>query len=70
MAFHEVDSTPIAFKIAACAAMREGAAKAGVKLLEPFMDLEVVSPSNLLRSVIDDLNNRRSHICGQETRGS
>ena len=37
-AFHEVDSSPIAFKIAACAAMREGAAKAGIKLLEPIMD--------------------------------
>jgi elongation factor G len=69
-AFHEVDSSPIAFKIAACAAMREGAAKAGIKLLEPIMDLELVSPSNFVRSVIDDLNNRRGHICDQETRGS
>ena len=69
-AFHEVDSSPIAFKIAACAAMREGAAKAGIKLLEPIMDLEVVSPSNFVRCVIDDPNHRRDHICGQETRGS
>jgi elongation factor G len=69
-AFHEVDSSPIAFKIAACAAMREDVAKAGIKLLEPIIDLELVSPSNFVRCVIDDPNHRRDHICGQETRGS
>ena len=45
-AYHEVDSSTIAFEIAARNAMREGAAKAGVKLLEPIMDVEVVTPGD------------------------
>jgi elongation factor G len=45
-AYHEVDSSTIAFEIAARTAMREGAPKAGVKLLEPIMDVEVVSPGD------------------------
>jgi elongation factor G len=50
--FHEVDSSTIAFEIAARAAMREGAAKAGVKLLEPIMDVEVVTPGDFVGGVI------------------
>jgi translation elongation factor EF-G len=69
-AYHEVDSSAIAFEIATCAAMREGAAKAGVKLLEPIMDVKVMSPSDFVGSVVGDLNNRRGHIRSQEIRGN
>jgi elongation factor G len=69
-AYHEVDSSTIAFEIAARMAMREGAAKAGVKLLEPIMDVEVVSPSDFVGSVIGDLNSRRGQIRSQEMRGN
>jgi len=68
--FHEVDSSTIAFEIAARAAMREGAAKAGVKLLEPIMDVEVVTPGDFVGNVIGDLNSRRGHIRSQEMRGN
>jgi elongation factor G len=69
-AYHEVDSSTIAFEIAARTAMREGAAKAGVKLLEPIMDVEVVSPGDFVGSVIGDLNSRRGQIRSQEMRGN
>jgi elongation factor G len=69
-AFHEVDSSAIAFEIAARAAMREGADKAGVKLLEPIMDVEVVTPGDFVGSVIGDINSRRGHIRNQEMRGN
>jgi elongation factor G len=68
--YHEVDSSTIAFEIAARTAMREGAAKAGVKLLEPIMDVEVVSPGDFVGSVIGDLNSRRGQIRSQEMRGN
>jgi elongation factor G len=68
--YHEVDSSTIAFEIASRAAMREGAAKAGVKLLEPIMDVEVVTPGDFVGSVIGDLNSRRGHIRSQEMRGN
>ena len=54
-AYHEVDSSSVAFEIAACAAMREGVAKAGVKLLEPIIDVEVMSPRDFVGSVVNDL---------------
>jgi len=69
-AYHEVDSSTIAFEIAARTAMREGAAKSGVKLLEPIMDVEVVSPGDFVGSVIGDLNSRRGQIRSQEMRGN
>jgi elongation factor G len=69
-AYHEVDSSTIAFEIAARTAMREGAAKAGVKLLEPIMDVEVVSPGDFVGGVIGDLNSRRGQIRSQEMRGN
>jgi elongation factor G len=69
-AFHEVDSSAIAFEIAARSAMREGADKAGVKLLEPIMDVEVVTPGDFVGSVIGDINSRRGHIRSQEMRGN
>ncbi len=69
-AYHEVDSSTIAFEIAARTAMREGAAKAGVKLLEPIMDVEVVSPGDFVGGVIGDLNSRRGQIRSQDLRGN
>jgi len=69
-AFHEVDSSAIAFEIASRAAAREGCEKAGVKLLEPIMDVEVVSPGDFIGGVIGDLNSRRGQIRNQEMRGN
>ena len=69
-AFHEVDSSVIAFEIAARAAMREGATKAGVKLLEPIMDVEAVTPGDFVGNVIGDINSRRGQIRSQEMRGN
>jgi elongation factor G len=69
-AFHEVDSSAIAFEIASRAAMKEGADKAGVKLLEPIMDVEVVTPGDFVGNVIGDINSRRGHIRNQEMRGN
>jgi elongation factor G len=68
--FHEVDSSAIAFEIAGRSAMREGCDKAGVKLLEPIMDVEVVTPEEFVGSVIGDVNSRRGQIRGQEMRGN
>jgi elongation factor G len=68
--YHEVDSSTIAFEIAARTAMREGAAKAGVKLLEPIMDVEVVTPGDFVGGVIGDINSRRGQIRSQEMRGN
>jgi elongation factor G len=67
--YHETDSSPIAFEIAARMATREGALMAGVKLLEPIMDVEVVTPSDFIGSVIGDLNYRRGYIRSQVLRG-
>jgi elongation factor G len=69
-AFHEVDSSAIAFEIAARAAMKEGCEKAGVKLLEPIMDVEVVSPGEFVGGVIGDINSRRGQIRDQQMRGN
>ena len=69
-AFHEVDSSAIAFEIAARSAMKEGCEKAGVKLLEPIMDVEVVSPQDFVGGVIGDINSRRGQIRDQQMRGN
>jgi len=68
--YHDVDSSTIAFEIAARSAMREGATKAGVKLLEPIMDVEVVTPGDFVGNVIGDINSRRGQIRTQEMRGN
>ena len=68
-AYHEVDSSAIAFEIAARSAMREGTMKGGVKLLEPIMDVEVVTPGDFVGNVIGDINSRRGQI-RQEMRGN
>ncbi|MEO4040736.1 elongation factor G [Hoeflea sp. CAU 1731] len=68
-AYHDVDSSVLAFEIAARAAFREGAKKAGAQLLEPIMKVEVVTPEDYVGDVIGDLNSRRGQIQGQESRG-
>jgi elongation factor G len=68
-AHHDVDSSAVAFEIAAWAAFREGLAKAQCKLLEPIMKVEVVMPEERLGEVIGDLNRRRGQIQGMEARG-
>ncbi len=68
-AYHDVDSSALAFEIAARAAMREAAQKSGIKLLEPIMKVEVITPEDYLGDVIGDLNSRRGQIQGTDTRG-
>ena len=68
-AFHDVDSSVLAFEIAARQAFNEAAPKLGVQLLEPIMKVEVVTPEDYVGNVIGDLNSRRGQIQGQETRG-
>ncbi len=69
-AFHDVDSSVLAFEIAARAAMRDGLKKAGAKLLEPIMKVEVVTPEEYTGSVIGDLTSRRGMVQGQDSRGN
>ncbi len=69
-AFHEVDSSAIAFEIASRSAMKEGCEKGGVKILEPIMDVEVVTPGDFVGGVIGDINSRRGQIRSQEMRGN
>jgi len=66
--FHDVDSSEIAFKVAGSMAFQDAAAKAGPTLLEPVMEVEVVTPENYLGEVIGDLNRRRGHISSTEQR--
>ncbi|GGD55039.1 elongation factor G [Erythrobacter arachoides] len=68
--YHDVDSSTVAFEITGRGAMREAAAKAGIKLLEPIMKVEVVTPEDYLGDVIGDLNSRRGQIQGTDTRGN
>jgi len=69
-AFHDVDSSVLAFEIASRAAFREGVAKAGPALLEPIMRVEVVTPEDYMGDVIGDLNSRRGQISGMDQRGN
>ena len=68
-AYHDVDSSVLAFEIAGRACFREAAPKLGVQLLEPIMKVEVVTPEDYVGNVIGDLNGRRGQIQGQEARG-
>ncbi len=68
--YHEVDSNALTFDIAARAAFRELATKGVVKLLEPIMKVEVVTPEDFLGGVIGDLNSRRGQVQGTDTRGN
>ena len=69
-AYHDVDSSALAFEIAGRAGMREAAQKAGIKLLEPIMKVEVVSPEEYLGDFIGDMNSRRGQIQGTDSRGN
>jgi len=69
-AYHEVDSSALAFEIASRAAMREALQKGRSVLLEPIMKVEAVTPEDYTGSVIGDLNSRRGQIMGQDTRGN
>ncbi|KXK12203.1 MAG: translation elongation factor 2 (EF-2/EF-G) [Armatimonadetes bacterium OLB18] len=69
-AYHEVDSSAIAFEIAARSALREALEKSGAVLLEPIMKVEVVSPEEYLGNVIGDINSRRGQIMGTDSRGN
>ncbi|WP_347301912.1 elongation factor G [Croceibacterium sp. TMG7-5b_MA50] len=68
--YHDVDSSALAFEIAGRGAMREAAQKAGIKLLEPIMKVEVVTPEEFMGDVIGDLNSRRGQIQGTDSRGN
>ncbi|MBD42304.1 MAG: Elongation factor G [Alphaproteobacteria bacterium MarineAlpha5_Bin12] len=67
-AYHDVDSSVLAFEIAARAAFREGIAKANPALLEPMMKVEVVTPEDYMGDVIGDLNSRRGQVQNMENR--
>jgi len=69
-AYHDVDSSTMAFEIAAKAAFREGIAAAAPKLLEPIMKVEVVTPEEYMGDIIGDLNSRRGQVNGMDTRGN
>jgi elongation factor G len=69
-AYHDVDSSVMAFEIAGRAAFREGALKAGPKLLEPIMKVEAVTPEDYVGGIIGDLTSRRGQVRGQEARGN
>ena len=68
--YHDVDSSVLAFEIAARMCMREGMKKAGAKLLEPMMKVEVVTPEEYTGSIIGDLTSRRGQVTGQDQRGN
>ncbi|MDX8350557.1 elongation factor G [Cognatiyoonia sp. IB215446] len=68
--FHDVDSSVLAFEIAARMCMREGMRKAGAKLLEPIMKVEVITPEEYTGGIIGDLTSRRGQVSGQDTRGN
>ena len=68
--FHDVDSSALAFEIAARMCMREGLRKAGAKLLEPIMKVEVITPHEYAGGIIGNLTSRRGQVSGQESRGT
>ncbi len=68
--YHDVDSSVLAFEIAARMCMREGIKLAGPKLLEPIMKVEVITPEEYTGNVIGDLTSRRGQVTGQEPRGN
>ncbi len=68
--YHDVDSSEMAFKIAGSMALQEAARRAGVKLLEPIMQVEVTTPEEYMGDVIGDLNSRRGRVEGMTQRGN
>ena len=69
-AYHDVDSSVMAFEIAAKAAFKEGMQQAGPQLLEPMMKVEVVTPEEYMGDIIGDLNSRRGQVSSMEDRGN
>ena len=69
-AYHDVDSSVLAFEIASRAAFREAMQKAAVRLLEPVMKVEVVTPDEYMGDIIGDLNSRRGQVSGMDQRGN
>ncbi|MGB2069592.1 MAG: elongation factor G [Candidatus Puniceispirillaceae bacterium] len=69
-ASHDVDSSVLAFEIAGRAAFREAMQKAGPKLLEPVMKVEVITPEEYMGDIIGDLNSRRGNVGGMDQRGN
>lgn len=69
-AYHDVDSSVMAFEIAGRAAFREGIKNCGPVLLEPLMKVEVVTPDEYMGDIIGDLNSRRGQVSGMESRGN
>ena len=69
-AFHDVDSSVLAFEIAAKSAFREGMPKGDPKLLEPIMKVEVITPNEYMGDIIGDLNSRRGQMQSMEARGN
>jgi elongation factor G len=67
-AYHDVDSSELAFKIAGSMAFKEGAKRAKPVLLEPMMSVEVITPEDFMGDVIGDLNSRRGHILSMDER--
>ena len=68
--YHDVDSSVLAFEIAGRMCTREGLRRAGAKLLEPIMKVEVVTPEDYTGPIIGDLTSRRGQVTGQDTRGN
>jgi elongation factor G len=69
-ASHDVDSSVLAFEVAARSAFREGMQRAAPRLLEPVMQVEVVTPEGYMGDVIGDLNSRRGQVSGMDSRGN
>ena len=69
-AYHDVDSSTMAFEIAARACFREGIPQAKPKLLEPVMKVEVITPEDYMGDIIGDLNSRRGQVSGMDQRGN
>jgi len=68
--FHPVDSDQLSFEICAKQAFRNAASKSGPKILEPIMNLEIVTPEEYMGDIIADLNRRRGEVAGMETKGN
>ncbi len=68
--YHEVDSSEMAFKIAASMAVKEGLSKGKPRLMEPIMELEITTPEEYMGDIVADLNSKRSQILGFDTRGN
>lgn len=69
-AYHEVDSSVLAFEIAARAAFKEAMKKCAAKILEPIMSVEVVTPEDYMGDIIGDLNSRRGQVIGMDQRAN